>query len=61
MNLMLRKYGIEFCCLERCKYGSEYISATKVRSLIKDGKLDEIKNYVPESTIEIIKNMYYNT
>lgn len=56
MGKYLTKYGIEFCEIERAKDENEYISASRVRRLLKEGKLAEIKQLVPDCTYEYLKN-----
>lgn len=56
MGKYLTKYGIEFCEIERAKDENEYISASRVRKLLQEGKLDEIKQLVPECTYEYLNN-----
>lgn len=51
----LAQYGIEFRCIERCRLDGEYISATKVRGLLRAGKFEALQQYVPDSTAEILK------
>ncbi|MBQ9120557.1 MAG: hypothetical protein IJY09_10990 [Lachnospiraceae bacterium] len=57
MSFMLKQYNITFQCIERLKAGDEYISATKVRRLLKEGKWSELQALVPESTIKILKQL----
>lgn len=41
--------------IPRKESAGEVISASRVRALIKDGKIEQIKNLVPQSTYEYIK------
>lgn len=56
MGKYLTRYGIEFCEIERVKDENEYISASRVRRLLKEDKLAEIKQLVPDCTYEYLKN-----
>ena len=57
---MLPEKGVEFVEIPRLKRNDmEYISATKVRKYLNDRKYEEIKDYVPESTYDILKNRGY--
>ena len=60
MSSLLEQYGIDFQCIERLKAGDEYISATKVRRLLKEGKWSELQILVPESTMKILKQLFYD-
>lgn len=42
--------------ITRKESSGEVISASRVRALIEDGKIEQIKNLVPQSTYEYIKN-----
>ena len=37
--------------------GEDIISASRVRKLLNEGKIDEIEKIVPETTLEFLKNM----
>lgn len=50
MKLLLPKDGISVFEIQRRADGKEFISATKVRKCFEDGKLECIKDIVPEST-----------
>lgn len=43
-------YGVEVIEIQRKSYRSDVISASKVRKLIKEGRISEIENIVPSST-----------
>lgn len=47
---IMPQYRVELIELERKKYDGQYISASKVRELIKNNKIDEVKSIVPEVT-----------
>lgn len=56
MKRILPQYGIEFVEVPRKKIDKdEIISATKVRQLIQEEKWEDVKKYVPISTINIIR------
>lgn len=60
MKRLLPEKGVEFVEIPRLKRNDmEYISATKVRKYLNDRKYEEIKDYVPESTYDILKNRGY--
>ena len=46
----LPKKGIEVIEIERVEKEAEPVSASRVRALMKEGKMDEVKNLVPETT-----------
>lgn len=46
----LPTYGMEVKIIDRISKGDEVISASRVRRLLAEGKLDEIKALVPQST-----------
>jgi [citrate (pro-3S)-lyase] ligase len=54
MKDILPKHGIEFLVFQRKEFAGIPISASIVRELVKDGKYDDIKNLVPESTYEFL-------
>ncbi len=53
---VLPRYGVELVELKRKEYNKEYISASKVRALIREGKINEIKNMIPEVTWEFLNS-----
>jgi len=55
MNDILPKYGIELIELERCSINNKIISASFVRQLIKENRLDELSDFVPETTMNYLK------
>ena len=60
MSDILPQYGIEFCEIERkrtCGEAGSVISAKTVRGLIHEGKLTELKDYLPESTLSFISGL----
>lgn len=60
MERILPKYGMRFVEIPRLKVQGreEQINATKVRCLIKEKNVKELKNYVPDSTLNIIVERY---
>ena len=60
MKMLLPQYGIRFCEIPRKAESGNIISASLVRRLLAEGKLEEIRNYVPESTYTFLKNDYKN-
>ena len=51
MKELLPAHGIEFCEIPRL----DGISAGKVRSLVEEGKTDQIKEMVPETSYEVMQ------
>ena len=51
---LLPEAGIEAVEIERIKTGNEIISASKVRSLIREGKIEETEKYLPPSTYSFL-------
>ncbi len=59
MRKILPQYGMEFCEIPRLAIDNErVINATEVRRLLKEGNLDAISEYVPLTTLEILKEKY---
>lgn len=59
MRRILPKYGMEFCEIPRLALNKgTVINATEVRRLLKDGDLESIKEYVPSTTLKILKERY---
>jgi [citrate (pro-3S)-lyase] ligase len=54
MKDILPKHGIEFIVFQRKEFNGIPVSASTVRELIKNGKYEDIKNLVPESTYEFL-------
>lgn len=50
LSEQLPKSGIECCILERKQSDSRIISASTVRQAIHDGRLEEVKDMLPETT-----------
>ncbi|NMM62178.1 [citrate (pro-3S)-lyase] ligase [Clostridium sp. P21] len=49
-------YGVELIEIERKSYEGNYISASKVRELIKNDQMDQIKKIVPEITWKFLNS-----
>ena len=59
MRRILPKYGMEFCEIPRLSLDEKrVINATEVRRLLKERDFESIKEYVPETTVEILKEKY---
>ncbi len=56
MKVVLPKYNIEVVEVERKAIDSDIISASKVRELLKQDKLNEVEKYVPIETFEFLKS-----
>jgi len=54
MAQILPKYNVEFKIIKRKKSANEIISASKVRQLIHDGKIEETKKFVPKTTYQYL-------
>lgn len=53
---VLSQYGVELKVISRKKENEEVISASKVRNLIKNGKFDLLKYYVPKATLDFLNS-----
>lgn len=53
---VLPEYGVELIEIERKKHDEYYISASKVRELIKANELEQVKNIVPEATWDFLNS-----
>ncbi len=53
---VMPKYDVELIEIERNSYEGYYISASKVRELIKGNKIDQIKKMVPEITWKFLNS-----
>ncbi|MBP3253717.1 MAG: adenylyltransferase/cytidyltransferase family protein [Bacteroidales bacterium] len=59
MRRILPKYGMEFCEIPRLALDEKrVINATEVRRLLKKRDFDTIKEYVPETTVRILREKY---
>ena len=61
MEKFLPKYGVEFEVIKRKEENGAVISASRVRRALKDGKYDEIKKLVPDTTYEYLVKRYKKT
>ena len=61
MEKFLPKYGVEFEVIKRKEENGAVISASRVRQALKDGKYDEIKKLVPDTTYEYLVKRYKKT
>lgn len=55
MSEQLKFYGIEFISIPRKNCNNEVISASRVRSLIKNESLEDISSLVPKSTLTVLQ------
>ena len=55
MRKILPRHDIEFREIPRKTFGGEIISASTVRELLKRGDFARIKNLVPETTFEYLR------
>lgn len=53
---VLKQHGIELCVVQRKNYREHEISASKVRSLIKEGRLEELKHILPSETLNFLNS-----
>ncbi|WP_346868639.1 [citrate (pro-3S)-lyase] ligase [Clostridium sp. UBA5119] len=51
---VLPKYGVEVEVIERCEIENKAISASRVRELLKEDKLEEVRELVPLTTYEFL-------
>lgn len=56
LKKVMPKYGVELMEIERKCYEGNYISASKVRELIKNNQMDQVKNIVPEVTWKFLNS-----
>lgn len=54
MTEVLKKQGVEVVIVPRKEFHSKGISASRVRTLIKENKSEELKNLVPETTYNFL-------
>lgn len=55
MRHILPRYGIDFAEIPRKEVGSEPISASRVRGLLKENRFEDISQLVPKTTLEYLK------
>lgn len=59
MEKILPEYGMKFCEIPRMKLDEErVVNATEVRRLLKEKKFDKVAEYVPDSTLDILRERY---
>lgn len=51
---VLPKYGVEVEIIERCEIENKAISASRVRELLKEDRLEEVRELVPLTTYEFL-------
>ena len=56
LKSILNDNGIELCLVERKKQGDYQISASTVRQFIREDKFEELKNILPEVTLEFLNS-----
>ena len=56
MKRVLTKHGIVLVVVQRLKLSGEAISASQVRQLIHEGRLDETEKLVPKTTFKFLKS-----
>lgn len=54
MKLILPNYGVDVIELPRKEINNEVISASRVRRLLKEGRISDVKNLVPLSTYNFL-------
>ena len=60
MRRILPRHGVELCEIPRKTFGGDPISASTVRELVKRGDFDTIKNLVPETTLDYLRQRFVN-
>jgi [citrate (pro-3S)-lyase] ligase len=58
MENLLKKYDIKFVEIKRKEYLDSPISASRVRKLLKEGNLEEMKKMVPKTTYDYLLNCW---
>ncbi|MEY8326198.1 adenylyltransferase/cytidyltransferase family protein [Lachnospiraceae bacterium 54-11] len=56
MKETLPQYGIDFVEMPRKRIGEDVISASRVRKLLNEERIDEIAEIVPKTTLEYLRN-----
>lgn len=54
LKKIMPQYGISLCQIDRLQVGGKAISASRVREYIKSGNMDELKELLPEVTMEFL-------
>ena len=60
MKNTLPQHGIELIEIPRRESGGDAISASRVRKLMEEKRMDEIRALVPETTYEYLRNLVHN-
>lgn len=58
MHAVLPRYGIEVVELPRCAAGGVPVSASRVRALLAEGRLEEIRPLVPDATFAYLAQQH---
>lgn len=53
---VLDEYGVKLCIIERLKSSGSEISASTVRRFIKDNNIEELKNILPQVTLDFLQS-----
>ena len=56
MEKILPEYGLEVVEIPRTSLDNQIISASKVRTLLKERKFEEAYKFLPEATIKALKS-----
>lgn len=54
MEKILPDFGIEFIVIPRLQHGEKAVSASTVRDMIRSGRIEEVKEIVPETTYDFL-------
>ena len=57
MKEILPKYNIQVIEVKRLKEDGQAISASNVRSLLKEGSLEKVESLVPKTTFDYLLNI----
>ena len=58
MQRLLPQFDIDLCVIERKKNEDEVISASTVRKLLEEKKVEKLKSFVPSSTYQYLKKRF---
>ena len=56
MSKYINREGLSLQVLDRLEMNENVVSATRVRKLIKEDKLEKVKQYIPKSTIDYLNS-----
>jgi len=59
MKKLLPQHGVELIEIPRCEEDGEAVSASRVRRLMEDKRMEEIRALVPETTYEYLSNLVH--